>query len=1114
MPSPHHALSDSQWSQLEAVVQQLEEGWQSGTEPDLQALLGTVDPAIRPKATIECVKIDMEYRWRSGHHVHIEEYLKRWPEELDHDTTIRELLESECSTRALFSSLPTEAEIRARFPVEAGQIDLPVIAEAARADREYLVPDPETSREELADSMPVEANSDPPVILLGQQLGRYKIVGQIGRGGQGEVYHAIDTRIDREVALKFLRYSDSKLLERFIREPQFAASVEHRSICRIYDAGTIRGIHYITMELIEGETIQQRLENDGRLQPQQAASIAGHIASALSKVHAAGIVHRDIKSGNIMIDEEGIPVLVDFGLARADTHSEGLTTTESFGGTLAFMSPEQAAGHVPDYRSDIYSLGAVLYHMLTGEVPFGLMPAEFYKQIGKSPPPSPRKLRSDLDADLDTICRKAMAIRPEDRYPSADEMADAVQRFIEGRPQIAKLPRSRRWRWGVLAATLLLLAALVAAYTVRSLRDSDTAVGASQGPRQVDRWIETSGPVTSFAIDHKAERLYVAANPANKTYPIHEYEVASGREVGEPIPFGDLHQHTGLALSQDGRNLFATNFYFEYISRIDLSGARTPEPIRIIDADKEREKGWRWASGVALTADGTKAVIPMGTDERPDDPDAICNDQLAIVDVLSDPPKVLANVPLGDEPWGWGTYIPIDENAVYLTTSPRPLTDVPKVYRVGLEPPYAIRSLPIPNGRLMDVRVSSKLNRVFVADSANRQVWTVDRSRFGSAEATKFVELNQRAPCALALDERRNLLAVLCPDSRSLHILDAVNGCELARYEGLRRDCRRLLFSDDGRRLFATCGSFEGGVAVLRVPNFAVRIAFSSDRAGTTDQIYTMNVDGTDVKPLFESASHAHDREPCWSPDGRHIAFITDRKPKRKVCMATSDGTQLRLFEDSLPRDSDSVAWSPSGDRIAYIAASLVDLHVVDVETGSVSVLPCHLPSPFGEFGAICWESDTRLLVTARPIRNALLCEVFRVDAITGEAYPLTNEQDLESSCTTPRVSRDGRIAVLRDLVRDGPAAGIYLLREHKSQEEMFEKLTVHGPPVRFLQSYCWFPNGDKIAYSDLPPKSPFRHIFILDVATKTCRQLTSGAWNDRFPDVSPPLADAWLRAP
>lgn len=1089
-------------SALELKIQQIENGWKSNIPPDLVTILSDVEPDQTVYVTAECIKVDMEYRWRRGTAILIEEYLKKWPDLLNDQSTVTELLESEIATRTVFAEPPQQQELDRRFPYFADSIELSEVIDAALLDRADLELDIGTARA-LPDDDTVagaDSNGDPPVVLLGERLGRYQIGDKIGVGGQGDVYEAVDTRISRKVALKILRVSDSKLLERFVQEPQFAARVKHNNICPIYDAGKIGGMHYIAMELVDGESIQQRIERDGPFDAKGAAKIVLEMAGALSHVHTAGIVHRDVKSGNIMLDANDRPVLMDFGLARTAAETEGFTTTQSFAGTLAFMSPEQAGGYAPDSRSDIYSLGAVLYHMLTGEVPFGLLPAEFYKHIGKSPPPSPRRMRRDLAPDLDTICRRAMAIRPEDRYATGDEMADALQRYLDGRPQVARGPAAIRLRRRMTtAAVALMLLAVAGAYLLWP--DSDEPV------EPAIRWLPTDGGVTSYEVDEAGDRVFVATYSLDREFPISELSLRTGKHLGEQIQLPSQCFHHGLVYLRQANDLLATNFDCDYVSRIDLDGSRTPESIRIISDEKEMGDAWRWAVGMTLTPDRTMAVVLMGGDERPEPPDGIVNEQLALIDLRQDPPKLLAEVPLGDEPWGNGRCIPPDENAIYLTTGSPIVTQTHKIYRVELTPPYRATSLEIPSGRPQDIEVSSAWNRLFIADAGNRKVWTIDRSRFGSGLPTESYEYEGHAPQDLAIHEGRGLLAVICSDSRLLLIVDAFGGHELARIERLRSHCQHVRFNHDGSRIYLASRDVRGGIGIVKVPEFRSKIAFSSDRAGGTDQIYIMNDDGTDVRPLFKRPTNAHDRLARWSPNGEYIAFFTSKPATVQVAIARFDGSGLHIYEQSFPNANTGVSWAPDGSHVAYVAKDCMHVSILDIKAGSRTDVAPQLPPPYRELSSVCWENETTVIVDALPMRDSGQMEIFRVNIITGKATRLTDMQDSGKHCEYPRVSRDGRIAVVHYGDRNGYIDGIRLLSPETSHGVEPDNLTLNGPDLQIPQLFAWFPDGKKIVFWDIDPGTKFRHLFVLDVETKTYTKLPSGGdWNDSFPDVSPPL--------
>jgi serine/threonine-protein kinase len=277
--------------------------------------------------------------------------------------------------------------------------------------------------------------------LVGQVFtSRYMIERELAQGGMAEVYLARDQLLDRPVALKalFPEYArEPSFVERFRREAQAAANLNHPNIVAIYDWGQEAGTYFIVMEYVEGQSLRDLIRTNGTLDPGQAAEIAADIAGALAFAHKAGVVHRDVKPGNVVITDSGTVKVTDFGIARAGT-SDGLTQTGSVMGTATYFSPEQAQGLAVDGRSDVYSLGVVLYEMVTGAVPFtGDSPvAVAYKHVREQPEP-PRQRNAAIPADLEQIILTALAKEPELRYQTADDMRDDLLRFRRGRPLAA-----------------------------------------------------------------------------------------------------------------------------------------------------------------------------------------------------------------------------------------------------------------------------------------------------------------------------------------------------------------------------------------------------------------------------------------------------------------------------------------------------------------------------------------------------------------------------------------------------------------------------------------------------------------------------------------------------
>ncbi|MBM3312747.1 MAG: hypothetical protein FJY80_14715, partial [Candidatus Aminicenantes bacterium] len=281
-----------------------------------------------------------------------------------------------------------------------------------------------------ATPLPWEDKAQPPItqtlgtptaeLERGRLLaGRYEIIEEIGRGGMGRVYKAFDRKVKETVALKLIRPEISvseTAVERFKNELRFARKIAHRHVCRLYDAGEEGPIHFLTMEFIPGEDLKSFLRRSGHLTPAKAVSLARQTAEGLAEAHRLGVVHRDLKPQNIMIDKEGNARVMDFGIARIQ-EVEGLTGSGVFIGTPEYMSPEQAEVKEVDGRTDIYSLGVVLYEMLTGHVPFeGETPLGIAMKHKSEPPRSPRELNAQVTADLAAVVLKALAKKRDDRY--------------------------------------------------------------------------------------------------------------------------------------------------------------------------------------------------------------------------------------------------------------------------------------------------------------------------------------------------------------------------------------------------------------------------------------------------------------------------------------------------------------------------------------------------------------------------------------------------------------------------------------------------------------------------------------------------------------------------
>jgi len=431
----------------------------------------------------------------------------------------------------------------------------------------------------------------PTGTLLG---GRYEVEAPLGWGGMAEVCLARDRRLGRRVAVKILRHqlaADPRFLARFRREARAAASLRDPRIVAIHDSGSHEGCPFIVMEHVLGRTLAEVLRSEGPLDPGRAAAIAEDVAGALATAHAAGIVHRDVKPSNVMVTSDGQVKILDFGIARALRWTP-LTDTPGAQGTPEYLSPEQARGEAVDGRSDVYSLGVVLYEMLTGRPPFTGESAlgVAYKHVEEAPPPV-EALRRDVPPALSAITFRCLAKHPGDRYRRSGELRAELARFAAGEPAgTAPFPirgdtaRLHRWREtprDLLRPRRRIRRALVVLLVVLAAVASNLLVGLFVLPRfepvRHNRprplHAPTSLSATAECAGFLEARVSVAWHPTRSGFA-HGYEVYRGTRSGGPYQRVGIVAIPGTTFVDRGLDPGARYFYVVRAT----AGERTSQP--------------------------------------------------------------------------------------------------------------------------------------------------------------------------------------------------------------------------------------------------------------------------------------------------------------------------------------------------------------------------------------------------------------------------------------------------------------------------------------------------------------------------------------------------------
>jgi eukaryotic-like serine/threonine-protein kinase len=486
--------------------------------------------------------------------------------------------------------------------------------------------------------------------------GRYRVEDELGRGGMAKVYRGQDTVLGRTVAIKILapQYADDpNFVTRFRREAQAAARLSNPNVVSVFDTGDEQDVHYIVMEYVDGRTLADYLAGGSRIMPERAIDIAIDVCRALEAAHEQGVVHRDIKPGNIMITASGAVMVTDFGIARMATGQETIEQTAAVLGTASYLSPEQAQGQPVDGRTDIYSLGCVLYEMVAGRPPFigDSTVAVASKQVLEQPVP-PSRLNRDVSPDLDAVVLRALAKNPDNRYQTAGEMRRDLERVRAGQP-VEATP--------LLPTTALAAGAVGATQVIphEAPPSASTAVLTPEPEPEKSRWwIPVLVVLLVLSIlgvflwllaqnllnddDKGTARPVTVPNVVGDDFFDARTELeAAGLVVGKPIRVESEDQDEGLVLKQDP----AANQEVEKGSEVILTVVKAPGTVVVppIAAGASLADAQAALTGAGLTAGDT---IERASDEV-DEGDVIAFEPASGTDV---PPESTVNIVVSTGP--------------------------------------------------------------------------------------------------------------------------------------------------------------------------------------------------------------------------------------------------------------------------------------------------------------------------------------------------------------------------------------------------------------------------------------------------------------------------------
>jgi serine/threonine protein kinase len=772
-----------------------------------------------------------------------------------------------------------------------------------------------------------------PSLIAGQKLAHYEILSQIGAGGMGEVYLANDLKLDRRVAIKILPSQFTKdvaQVERFEREARAASALNNPNIITIHEIGNEGDLHFIATEFIEGQTLRQRLV-DGPIPVDEVLAIAMQIAKALAAAHAAGIIHRDIKPENVMVRPDGLVKVLDFGLAKLSERDLAVsasampatlslqTDVGSLRGTASYLSPEQVQHQSVDHRTDIFSLGVVLYEMLAGERPFrGDNVGQLLDAIVKSEP------KGITSGPLNRIVTRALSKEPAARYQSAKELnADLVQ--------VAQGKAKTHWaRWSAIAASLLFLVAL--AFWLLKTRRAEPSVSSPPFASAAQKLTDLPGEELFPNLSPDGQTL-VFASSQNGNRDIYRQSVGARSAVN--LTEGSDSYDTQPAISPDGARIAfrsSRNGGGVFVMSIDGSNVNqvTNEGFNPTWSPDGRE--------LALNDDNI-----VNYEARNTYPSA---SKLWAVDVASGARRVITTHDAVQADWS-----PHGHRLAFWGEQKGGHRDIWTVAADGKSEPVLITD----DGYI-------DWNPVWSSDGA----YLYFLSNRGGEMNLWRVPINENNGGLRGSPE-----PVTLPSNNCQHISFARNGSGLVYGQSTRNENVWQIGFDPARGEVTGTPSFltqglKRYVFFSLAPDEQSFVYLA--RGEPQQDLFTADRAGNPIHRLTDDV--AQDIVPRWSPDGQWIAFLSDRSGKYEIWKVRPDGSGLAQMTHEPEREVIAPVWSPDSSKLLYQIRN-VNSYFIDANRPGTEQTPQSLPDrPPSGFIPWDWSPDGTLLVGWQPLNE------------------------------------------------------------------------------------------------------------------------------------------------